>query len=48
MTGAHKPTGQELDRQYDELHEAHDADEYPTPEGSDRSGKTNSKTTPRT
>ena len=28
----HKPTGQEADRQYDELHEDHDADELPTPE----------------
>jgi hypothetical protein len=28
----HKPTGQELDRQYDELHQEHDADEIPTPE----------------
>ncbi len=32
VPGQHKPTGQELDRQYDELHERHDADELPTPE----------------
>jgi hypothetical protein len=25
------PTGQELDREYDELHEDHNADELPTP-----------------
>jgi hypothetical protein len=31
-TGQHKPTGQELDRQYDELHEEHDADDLSTPE----------------
>ncbi len=27
VTGQHKPTGQELDRQYHELHEAHDRPE---------------------
>jgi hypothetical protein len=27
VTGQHKPTGQELDRQYDELHEEHDRPE---------------------
>ena len=32
LTSQHNPTGQELDRQYDELHEEHDADELPTPE----------------
>jgi hypothetical protein len=31
-TAQHKPTGQELDRQYDDLHEEHDADALPTPE----------------
>jgi hypothetical protein len=32
VTRPHKPTGQEMDRQYDELHEEHDADQLPTPE----------------
>ncbi len=32
QTRQHKPTEQELDRQYDEVHEEHVADEFPTPE----------------
>ena len=32
LTSQHNPIGQELDRQYDELHEEPDADELPTPE----------------
>jgi hypothetical protein len=31
-TGQRKPTGQELDRDYDELHQKHDAEEFPTPD----------------
>jgi hypothetical protein len=33
LTRPHPPTGQELDRQYDLLHEEHDGDEPATPEG---------------
>lgn len=31
-----KPTGQEMDRQYDELHEEPNADEFPTPKEEQR------------
>jgi len=32
VTRQHKPTGQELDRQYDELHEEYEANENSKPE----------------